>query len=72
MKRLLQLLQKNAHGALSIPALLCFITFITNFVQALQDGNIDAQEYHTLLTYTDGFETVFLLLVMLALRDKKH
>jgi len=71
MKRLLSLFKKNAPALVGMPALLCFFTFLTNFYQAIKDGNIDAQEYHTLLTYADGFEAVVLFIVMLALKEKK-
>lgn len=57
--------------ALSVPAVLCFITFITNLIKALSDGNIDTNELHALLASADGFETVLLFVVMLVLKDKK-
>lgn len=56
---------------LSVPAILCFITFITNLISALKDGNIDTNELHALLASADGFETVVLFVVMLLMKDKK-
>lgn len=71
MDRLRKFLKKKPHLVLSAPAILCFITFITNLVKALSDGNIDSNEFHTLLASADGFETVVLFIVMLVLKDKK-
>lgn len=70
MDELIKRLKDNAHIAISVPAVLCFITFITNLVKALSDGNIDTNEFHTLLASADGFETVVLFVVMLALKKK--
>lgn len=64
-------LKEKPHLVLSVPALLCFVTFITNLVASLKDGNIDSNELHQLLSTADGFETVVLVIIMLALRDKK-
>jgi hypothetical protein len=71
MKRLLSLLKKNPHVAISVPTILCFITFITNLVSALSDGVIDSTELHQLLSTADGFETVLLFVIMIVLRNKK-
>lgn len=70
MDELIKRLKNNAHIAISVPAILCFITFITNLIKALSDGNIDAAEYNTLLASADGFESVILFCVMLALKKK--
>lgn len=56
---------------LSVPTVLCAVTFLTNLVKALSDGNIDSNELHALLASADGFETVLLFVVMLVLKDKK-
>ena len=64
-------LLNKPHVALSVPAVLCFVTFITNFIASLKDGIIDDVEYHRLLSTADGFETVVLVIIMLALRNKK-
>lgn len=71
MKRLRRKVKDNAHLALSVPAILCFITFITNLVAALKDGNIDGNEMHQLLATADGFETVCLIIIMFVLQAKK-
>lgn len=64
-------LKKKPHMVLSVPTVLCFITFITNFISALNDGKIDTNEYHALLASADGFETVVLFIMMLVLKNKK-
>lgn len=64
-------LKSQASTVLTIPAILCFITFITNLIQALKDGNIDCNELHQLLSTADGFETVVLSIIIMVLREKK-
>ena len=71
MNRLRKYLKKKPHVALTVPALLCFITFLTNLVAALKDGNIDSNEFHQLLSTADGFETVVIVIMMFVLKDKK-
>lgn len=71
MDKLRKMLKEKPHIAISIPAILCFLTFITNLVASLKDGNIDSSELHQLLSTADGFETVVLFAVMLVLKDKK-
>ncbi len=70
MEKIRKKIKENPHFALSVPAVLCFITFITNFIASLKDGNIDSNELHQLLFSADGFETVFLVLIMFVLKDK--
>lgn len=71
MGKLREKLKSKPHLALSVPAILCFVTFITNLIASLKDGNIDSNELHQLLSTADGFETVVMIIIMLALRDKK-
>lgn len=63
--------RKNAHIVLSVPAILCFITFIINLIAAFKDGNIDNNELHQLLMTADGFEAVLVSIIILVLRNKK-
>jgi hypothetical protein len=72
MDWLKEILKNKPHIVLSMPAILCFITFCTNLFTALTDGKIDANELSTLLGTADGFETVVLFVVMMALRNKKQ
>lgn len=64
-------IRSNPHVVLSVPAVLCFISFITNFIASMKDGNIDSAELHQLLSSADGFETVLLVIVMFVLHKKK-
>ena len=72
MNKLRQKIKQKPHLILSVPAVLCFITFITNFIAALSDGKIDNTELHTLLSSADGFEAVLLVIIMYVMKDKKH
>lgn len=71
MSKIKDYFKKKPHMVLTVPTVLCFITFVTNMVHALKDGNIDTNELHALMASADGFETVVLFLVMLVLKDKK-
>lgn len=70
MNRLRKKIKQKPHLVLGVPAVLCFITFITNFIAAISDGNIDSSELHTLLSSADGFEAVLLVIIMFVMRDK--
>lgn len=71
MKRIKKYIRAKPHHILSVPAMLCFLTFITNLFASLKDGYIDAHELNQLLTTADGFETVILVIIMVVLKDKK-
>lgn len=63
-------LKSKLHLVLCVPALLCLLTLTVNLVHALKDGYIDSNELHILLASADGFETILLIIVMFALKDK--
>lgn len=71
MDKLRRKIKKKPHLVLGVPAVLCFITFITNLIKVLSDGNIDTNELHALLASADGFESVVIILIMFVLKDKK-
>jgi hypothetical protein len=71
MRKVKNYFRKKPHMVLSVPTVLCFITFITNLIKALSDGNIDANEFHGLLASADGFEATVMFMVMLVLKNKK-
>ena len=71
MDKLRKKIKSKPHVALSVPTVLCFISFITNFIAAMKDGNLDSNELHHLLSSADGFETVVLIIIMVVLKDKK-
>ncbi len=70
MKKLKNKLKDKPHVVLSIPVVLCAITFVTNLIAALKDGNIDGAELHQLLSTADGFESVIMLIIMFVLNNK--
>lgn len=72
MRKIRDKINENPNLVLSVPAVLCFITFVTNLVAALKDGVIDSSELHQLLSTADGFETVVLVVLMLILKRKKQ
>jgi len=63
-------LKNKVHLVLCVPAILCLLTLVTNLIHALKDGNIDSNELHMLLASADGFETILLIIVMFALKEK--
>lgn len=71
MKNLKKKIKDNPRLVLSVPALLCAFTFVTNLITALKDGNIDSSELHQLLASADGFETVVMVIVIFVLKGKK-
>jgi hypothetical protein len=71
MDELLKLIKEKPHVAVLVPAILCFVQFITNLFTALSDGHIDNNELHQLLASADGFETVFLLIIVMVLKGKQ-
>ena len=70
MKRLIELIKKHPHTAISGPAVLCAITFCTNLYTAFSDGAIDANEFSALLSTVDGFESVLLFVVGFILKSQ--
>lgn len=63
-------IRTNPHIALSVPTLLSFFAFIVNFVHAFKDGVIDENEFHALMHYANGFESIVLLILAMVLRKK--
>lgn len=72
MRKARNYVKRKPHVAIGIPAVLCAVTFVINFISAISDGVIDAKELHQLLSTADGFEAVVLFVVMLVLKDKKR
>lgn len=72
MDWLKQIIKDNPHFAISIPALLSSTTFLGNLFVALSDGQLDGNELHQLLSSASGFETIILIVIMFALRNKKQ
>lgn len=70
MKFLKEYLKKNPHVALSVPAVLCAIQFLVSLYGAIRTGVFDNSTMNQLLSTADGFESVVLFIIMIALRKK--
>jgi hypothetical protein len=71
IKGMKRYIRSNPHIALSVPTLLSFFAFVVNFIHAFKDGFIDENEFHALMHYAHGFESVILLALAMILRKKK-
>lgn len=66
-----RIIKRRPHVALSIPALLSGFSFFGNLFTALSDGQIDGNELHQLLSSADGLQTVLLIIIMVALKERR-
>jgi len=76
IKRLQQYINDKPKRVLSVPAVLCFLQFISNSIDVVKSCHIDAchidnNMFMQLLSSADGFETVLLCIIMLAIKSKK-
>ena len=71
MKSIRDYIQDNPNHVIGIPAVLCFCQFISNAFDIVRTGHFDTTAINQLMSSADGFESVSLFLVMLALRGKK-
>lgn len=67
----IKLIIKNPILALSAPACLSFIQFLAHAIVALDDGQIDSNEFHSLMSGASGFEVVVIGLLMVAVKKSK-
>lgn len=70
MEKLYDLIRKNHFLTMMLPTGIGFIGFVGNLLLALSDGNIDTAEYHQLMSSANGIETIILVLVMAAMRNR--
>jgi len=71
MKKLRKYVKSRRDIVITAPLLLCFVTFLFNFVSAIKKGNIDSTAFSQLMTTVDGFGTVCSAIIMLVMRRKK-
>lgn len=71
MRRLKSYIKSKPNIAISVPALLCFLQFIINLFEVFETGIFDSNVMTQLLSSADGFESVVLFAIMLALKEKK-
>lgn len=72
MDWLKQFVKSNPILSLIVPTSVSGFSFIANLVNALSDGQIDSNELHNLLSTADGFQTVLLLLIMFAFKERRN
>lgn len=67
-----QLVKKHPHLAISVPTLLSCSSFLGNLFTALSDGHLDGNELHQLMSSANGCESLILIAIMVALKQKKN
>lgn len=70
MDRLRELLRDKPHLTLSVPTILFFIQFLMSLADAIRTGTFNHNTISQLLSSADGFETVMLFMIMMALKGK--
>ncbi len=71
MSKIKDFLSNHTQVALSIPAVLCCIQFLSSVFGAFRTGVFNSDTLNQLLSTADGFESVVLFIIMLALKTKK-
>lgn len=71
MRRIKKYIKSKPELAISVPAILCFIQFSMNLFEVFKTGIFTSQAMTQLLSSADGFETVVLCVIMVALKDKR-
>lgn len=64
-------IKNNPLISLALPTSVNFFTFFGNLAVALSDGYLDGNEVHQLISGASGVEALILLIIMMAMRDKK-
>ena len=70
MNRLLDYLSNNAHTAISLPTVMCFVQFVYDLIDIFKSGHFDSAAFGQLVSSANGFETVVLCMIMMALKKK--
>lgn len=71
MKRIRDYLSTNPHVAISLPAILCFIQFVTDVIEVFKSG-FSSTLFSNLVSSANGFEAVMLLIIMQLLKAKNR
>lgn len=69
--KLAEAIIENPITALAIPAVFGAGSFITNAFIVLSNGDIDSNSLHNLLSGANGFQTVVIGFIMIALQARK-
>ena len=72
MNWLKQLVKSNPLLSICIPAFMSSLTFFGNLIASLADGQIDDVEFHNLMSTANGIEMIVLMIIIIALREKKQ
>lgn len=72
MDWLKNLFNSNPLLALGCPSVISCIGFFGNLASALSDGQIDSNEFHTLMASASGIQMLLLIAIMFALRSKNN
>lgn len=70
MNKLREYIKNKPHLAMSIPAFLCFLQFVSTVWDMIRDKKFEYNSIIQLLSSLDGFETMILCIIMIALKDK--
>lgn len=71
MGRLFEDLKSNVSVAISIPAILCFIQFVYEIYEIIKTHELTSDILSQLVSSANGFESVVLFTIMIALKNKK-
>lgn len=63
-------IKNRPNYALSIPAVLCFMQFLSELIDIIKTRTFDSNAITQLLSSADGFESVVLFIIMLVLKTK--
>ena len=70
MDWLKKLLRNNPNVAISVPAILCFVQFVTDVVEIFKTHEFSSAMLNQLVSSANGFEAVCLFIIMLVLKGK--
>lgn len=57
--------------AVTLLAMLSFVSFISNILEALKDGHLSATEFGNLMSSAEGFESVALVIIAIIWKKRK-
>ena len=72
MRRLRDYIAGNPHVAIGLPAIMCFIQFVTDIVEVFKTHEFTSNTLNQLVSSANGFEAVMLFIVMLVLKRRNR
>lgn len=70
LRRLRKYFRDKPDVALSIPAILCFLQFLSSIFGVFRTGDFDNSVLRQLMSSADGFEAVVLFTIMTVLKER--